>query len=325
MKRIKEEIVEKSRRYWRSSTYTAFLTFLSSKIAGMNTLAEMHIGKKEDEDFIERFLIVDKGKYYNPCTGNYPRNTLEYFKTISQYRHRQKQKSQYPYSQAFERSSRGFYKFKNDYVRTTKQYALKSEKASLSHIAIWLYRITELNDAEELADIKKKFITEFKITKEELEVLFNDDAAESRQIFDVVVQPSSFLETKTISYLKTPIASDINEPGETIRVHCETYRILRDTEIARRIKSLHFYQYQICGETINLLNGERYAEAHHIKPLGDNGPDIPENILCVCPNHHVLLDYGSIELDMLKLRIRPNHEVGEQFVCYHNEKMLKTR
>ena len=37
-------------------------------------------------------------------------------------------------------------------------------------------------------------------------------------------------------------------------------------------------------------------QAAHIRPLGrpHDGPDIPENILCLCPNDHVRFDYGVI-------------------------------
>ncbi|MEO6750427.1 MAG: HNH endonuclease, partial [Chthoniobacteraceae bacterium] len=69
------------------------------------------------------------------------------------------------------------------------------------------------------------------------------------------------------------------------RVPTITDRILRDTELARRVKSIHRSECQICGHTIQLPNGARYAEAHHIQPLGTphNGPDILSNILCLCP------------------------------------------
>jgi hypothetical protein len=60
----------------------------------------------------------------------------------------------------------------------------------------------------------------------------------------------------------TPLASDLDAPPG--RVSTTVYRILRDTELARRIKRIHEYKCQICGETIQLLNGSRYAEAHHI-------------------------------------------------------------
>jgi hypothetical protein len=51
----------------------------------------------------------------------------------------------------------------------------------------------------------------------------------------------------------------------------------------------------MCGTRLEGLAGP-YAEAAHIRPLGapHHGPDTPENILCLCPNHHVLLDHGGV-------------------------------
>ncbi|QFS89030.1 MULTISPECIES: HNH endonuclease [unclassified Marinobacter] len=105
------------------------------------------------------------------------------------------------------------------------------------------------------------------------------------------------------SYLaETPKASDlpegIEEPGRTYTL---TYRVLRDTTLARKIKVIHQDQCQICGMVVRLSDGKTYSEAHHIIPLGNphNGSDIPGNILVLCPNHHVLCDYGAIELDLL--------------------------
>lgn len=59
--------------------------------------------------------------------------------------------------------------------------------------------------------------------------------------------------------------------------------------------------------------------AHHIKPLGGehNGPDVRENILCVCPNHHALLDYGAIKLDPMLLK-----GIERKYIDYHNEKIF---
>jgi|SRR5581483_7982162 len=125
--------------------------------------------------------------------------------------------------------------------------------------------------------------------------------------------------------VETPQAADLNEPPETIRTLCATYRILRDTQLARRIKLLHKNTCQICGCAILLPKGQTYAEAHHIKPLGKphNGPDVAENIICVCPNHHVELDYGAIRLDQTKLRIQPGHRIGDEYIDYHNEFIFK--
>jgi len=70
------------------------------------------------------------------------------------------------------------------------------------------------------------------------------------------------------------------EPPTASRVLTTTSRIIRDTEISRRVKSLHGYKCQIltCEQFILLPDGARYAEGHHIQPLGEphNGPDIME-------------------------------------------------
>lgn len=117
----------------------------------------------------------------------------------------------------------------------------------------------------------------------------------------------------------TPNASDLPEaPPE--RIVTTTYRILRDTELARRVKLLHNYECQICGHTIALPEDSRYAEAHHIQPLGQphNGPDVIGNILCVCPNHHAELDYGASGIDLASLRRAAGHPIEEEYVDYHN-------
>jgi predicted restriction endonuclease len=124
--------------------------------------------------------------------------------------------------------------------------------------------------------------------------------------------------------LSTPSASDIDEPASPNRLLIETYRILRDTELARKIKALHKNVCQMCGETVALQNGETYAEAHHIKPLGmpHNGPDIAENIVVLCPNHHVMFDYGAIPLEAKSLRSVQGHIIGGAYISYHNEQIF---
>lgn len=118
----------------------------------------------------------------------------------------------------------------------------------------------------------------------------------------------------------TPFAADINEPEITEKHLVTTYRVLRDTALARRIKADNDYKCQVCGERILLSKDNPYAEAHHIKPLGSphNGPDHPGNIVCVCPNCHVKLDYGAIEIDQ---KIFEN--VLPEFIEYHNKVILK--
>lgn len=103
------------------------------------------------------------------------------------------------------------------------------------------------------------------------------------------------------------------------------YRILREGSLAKKIKLLHENQCQLCLTRIN-LSGESYAEAHHIKPLGSPhfGPDIAENIVIVCPNCHVKLDYFSIELDPKELVKKNGHTIGQGYIDYHNAQILKS-
>ena len=124
----------------------------------------------------------------------------------------------------------------------------------------------------------------------------------------------------------TPTASDTRGTGPG-RVATTIYRILRDTELARRVKVLHNYECQVCGHTIKLKDGSRCSEAHHIKPLGrpHRGLDISGNILCLCPNHHAECDHGAVRLSLSSLRSVDGHEVNSSYIDYHNHKIHDAR
>jgi hypothetical protein len=97
-------------------------------------------------------------------------------------------------------------------------------------------------------------------------------------------------------------------------------RIIRDSKLSSRVKVLNDYECQICGLALAMPNDQKYAEAHHIQPLGapHNGPDVIENMICVCPNHHTMLDYGTICLEAKSIRTKNGHVIGTQFIEYHN-------
>lgn len=110
------------------------------------------------------------------------------------------------------------------------------------------------------------------------------------------------------------------------RVEQTTVRVIRDTKIGRWIKRVHRYRCQVCGEALRLPSGE-YAEAAHIRPLGrpHNGPDTADNILCLCPNHHVLFDRGAFsvgnDLTLIgadgRLRTVKEHPLNADYLEYH--------
>lgn len=138
-------------------------------------------------------------------------------------------------------------------------------------------------------------------------------------------QPEPSREGFALPPQKTPEANDLQSPED--RVPTTIYRILRDTELSRRIKYEHGYKCQVCNHTIQLPDGSYYAEAHHIKPLGipHNGPDISGNILCLCPNHHVELDYGVTAISLSALRLIDSHAIDPKYVEYHNSHIYKPR
>lgn len=115
---------------------------------------------------------------------------------------------------------------------------------------------------------------------------------------------------------------DLDPPS---RVVATTYRILRDTATARQLKADHGFRCQICGITIELPDGTQYAEAHHIRPLGrpHDGPDLRENMVILCPNHHAMCDYGAIRISIESLRRIDGHVINPEFVDYHDEKVCR--
>lgn len=118
----------------------------------------------------------------------------------------------------------------------------------------------------------------------------------------------------------SPIAKDISPPE---RVATTVSRIIRDTRMSRQVKQSHGHQCQLCDVRLTLPDGNLYAEGHHIQPLGapHNGPDVPANIIVVCPNHHALLDYGAIYLEIDGIRDYHVQGINPQYLAYHNERL----
>jgi uracil-DNA glycosylase family 4 len=129
---------------------------------------------------------------------------------------------------------------------------------------------------------------------------------------------------------KAPVQSA--PPGNATPGHEEVNitRIIRDTAVTADVKRRHQNQCQVCGLRLELPGGSFYSEGAHIRPLGSphNGPDVPGNVLCLCPNDHVLFDAGAFSLrDDLTLIGRPGslctvhgHLVAIEFLRHHRQR-----
>lgn len=113
---------------------------------------------------------------------------------------------------------------------------------------------------------------------------------------------------------------------ETIRVLREVNTILRKTSLVAKLKKIYGNTCQICGIKIALSNNKFYSEVHHIVPLGEpyNGKDRLDNMICVCPNHHVQLDLKSITLNLETLHT-VKHQISTQYIQQHNSLVFKQR
>jgi 5-methylcytosine-specific restriction endonuclease McrA len=126
---------------------------------------------------------------------------------------------------------------------------------------------------------------------------------------------------------KAPVALDVHPPRPKRYAQVTVSRVVRDTATVAALKQLHNHRCQVCGKKIVLSSGAAYSEGHHLKPLGNDhdGPDTAANIVIVCPNHHVQLDFAAISLNPEKLRLRPAHVLDQKFIAYHNRLVRRHR
>lgn len=109
-------------------------------------------------------------------------------------------------------------------------------------------------------------------------------------------------------------------------------RVVRNNAVSQWVKDVNGHTCQFCELLLDLPVGS-YSEGAHIRPVGSPhfGPDTTDNMLCLCPNHHVLFDKGAIYIDG-DLTVRdhhgnaigpllgvPAHVIDEGHIAYHRE------
>ncbi len=116
---------------------------------------------------------------------------------------------------------------------------------------------------------------------------------------------------------------------------------LRNTLLGMEMKRRYGNLCQVCGIPVRLSQDRNYSEAHHLRPLGSphDGPDVPGNIIVLCPNHHVMFDCGAagivpgtllLEHNVAEvftpgmiLHLAPWHRLIHKHIQYHHERIFK--
>jgi len=118
-----------------------------------------------------------------------------------------------------------------------------------------------------------------------------------------------------------PLGHDNSE--ETVRTLREIDMILRKRYSVSKIKKLYKNTCQLCEIRLEIEAGRFYSEVHHIVPLGKphNGTDNIQNMICVCPNCHVLLDFGAKSLSMNSFKTL-KHSIKIKNIEYYNTEIF---
>ena len=114
-------------------------------------------------------------------------------------------------------------------------------------------------------------------------------------------------------------------------------RIKRDVSLSENIKEIYRYKCQVCNVYLKTPYGA-IAIGAHIKGLGKphNGPDVIENMICLCPNHHEQFDDHGFYIDSetseikglegydgKKITLNKKHNIEKSFLKYHLEDYKK--
>lgn len=154
--------------------------------------------------------------------------------------------------------------------------------------------------------------------------------------FSVVRFRMTELADDEVRDFHAPLPPESAPPGRAnpSRTWATITKVVRDSVLTRWVKERHKYRCQFCGDLLVTPSG-LYAEGAHIRPLGraHSGPDVVENILCLCPNHHVLFDAGAISVRSDGtligmsgvLRTARGHNPDRQHLEYHRSRILVDR
>lgn len=109
------------------------------------------------------------------------------------------------------------------------------------------------------------------------------------------------------------------------RRSAKTKHQVRNRKKAAVLKRHYGNTCQFCGTRLQVSDGQYYSEAAHIKGLGEphNGPDNTNNMLVLCPNHHLQFDRGVLRLRnvgtdyQVQSEVKGDHLDGKKITLTH--------
>lgn len=123
--------------------------------------------------------------------------------------------------------------------------------------------------------------------KEYEDISEGQDGLEQDELIDIEAE-------KTREQIVLDLKSVNPKSPEIVEIRGKEYK--RDNKTVAQLKILRNYECQICHQFILTRNGSRYIEAAHITPKRHHGPELPQNLLILCPNHHKEFDLGNLRI-----------------------------
>lgn len=143
--------------------------------------------------------------------------------------------------------------------------------------------ISALDDDHFIANIKK-FVEGVYKHKERGSIPKNEKDDKQYELWKCV-------DNMSMEEVRKKLTNRIKSTESLVYVASESER---DSKATQCIKKNRGYRCQICNEGIVKKNSNLlYVEAAHIKPKKDGGNETPDNIIILCPNHHVEFDMGD--------------------------------
>ncbi|SPP91997.1 HNH endonuclease [Bradyrhizobium vignae] len=134
---------------------------------------------------------------------------------------------------------------------------------------------------------------------------------------------------------------DAEDVATVMRRLQETQAQIRNAKHVRELKALYNHSCAFCGKqtVIGVNPAKYYSEAAHIKPVGQphNGPDSKNNMIILCPEHHLQFDRGVLRIKKNRgaltvvskisgdpvhgqpLRVQAPHTISDEHASWHHD------